>query len=306
MKNCIMIYNAKSGKNKSKNLINKLSEMIEQYGYNLEVVFTKRKGHASSIVKKLPDDIDLVIAAGGDGTFNEVITGNMKRSKKLLIAQLPLGTTNDVGTMYGYDTNYINDLELLLNGTIKNIDICMINNKPFVYFAGMGNFVNVSYETPRNLKEKYGKIGYIIYGLKQLKGRLKMYNINYTIDGKTRKGKYSFIFITNSSRVAGVNNIYPDVKLDDNRFEVLLCNIKSKVSLIKNLYYFKTKDASKIPDCEYFKTDNLEIVFDKLPEDSWCLDGEELKHKKKKFKFSISKEMFILVPNKNIDKLFVN
>lgn len=306
LKKCVMVYNSNSGKHKSKNLINKFTEIINQYGYELEIIFTKRKGHASSIVKKLPDDIDLVIAAGGDGTFNEVITGNMRREKKLLIAQLPLGTTNDVGTMYGYNKNYINDLELLLNGVIKNIDVCMINNRPFVYFAGIGNFVNVPYDTPRYLKEKYGRIGYIIYGFRELKGRLKMYDISYTIDGKKYDGKYSFIFITNSSRIAGVSNIYSDVKLDDNKFEVLFCDIKSKASLIKNLYYFRTKEPNEISNFKYFKTNNLEITFSDIPDNSWCLDGEEMKHRKKNFKFTINKDMYMLVPNTNIDKLFVN
>lgn len=305
MKKCVMIYNSKSGKNKSDNLINKFTEMIEQYGYNLEIIFTKRRGHGSVIVKELPDDIDLVIAAGGDGTFNEVLTGNLKRDKKLLIAQLPLGTTNDVGTMYGYSKNYIDDLDMLLNGTIKNIDACMINNRPFTYCACLGNFVNVTYDTPRRLKEKYGRIGYIIYGLRELKGKLKIYDIKYTVDKKEHRGKYSFIFITNSSRIAGVNNIYPDVKLDDNKFEVLFCNIKSKASLIKTLYLFKTRDINEIPNCEYFKTDNLQIEFNDTPE-SWCLDGEEMRHARKKFKFSINKEVYALVPNINIDKLFIN
>lgn len=305
MKKCVMIYNSKSGKNKSDNLINKFSEIIKQYGYSLEIIFTKGKGHGSIVMKKLPNDIDLVIAAGGDGTFNEVLTGNLKRDKKLLIAQLPLGTTNDVGTMYGYNKNYIDDLIMLLNGTIKNIDACMINNRPFTYCACLGNFVNVSYDTPRRLKEKYGRIGYIIYGLRELKGKLKVYDIKYTVDKREYRGKYSFIFITNSSRIAGVDNICPDVKLDDNKFEVLFCNIKSKASLIKTLYLFKTKDINEIPNCEYFKTDNLKIEFNDVPE-SWCLDGEEMKHSRKIFKFNINKEIYMLVPNINIDKLFVN
>lgn len=305
MKKCVIIYNKQSGKNKSEDLINKFSEMIEQYGYELQIIYTKRKGHASTITRDLPDDIDLVIAAGGDGTFNEVMTGNLKRDKKLLLAQLPLGTVNDVGTMYGYGKNYIENLDMLLNGTVKNIDACMINNKPFTYCACLGNFVNVSYDTPRYLKEKYGRIGYIIYGFRQLKGKLKNYNIRYVVDKKEYSGKYSLIFITNSSRIAGVDNIYTDVKLDDNKFEVLFCKIKSKAALIKTLYLFKTKDVSEIPNCEYFKTDNLEIIFDKVP-DSWCLDGEEMKHKKTKFKFSINKDINMLVPNVNINKLFVN
>ena len=306
MKKCIMIYNSKSGKSKSDNIFNTFYEVINEYGYDLQIIFTKRKGHATTIVKKLPDDVDLVIAAGGDGTLNEVITGNLKRNKKLLLAQLPIGTTNDVGTMYGYNSDYVNDLRLLLEGTIKNIDVCMINNKPFIYFAGIGNLVNVSYDTPRRLKEKYGRLGYIIYGIKEFQGRLKMYNLRYTIDGQTHKGKYSFVFVTNSSRIAGFDNIYDDVKLDDNKFEVLFANITSKASLIKNLYILKTKDVRELPDCEYYKTDNLKIEFDSVLPDSWCTDGEELKHKRKSFNFTISKEINLLVPKTNIDKLFVN
>ncbi len=305
MKKCVMIYNAKSGKNKSNNLLDKFDEIIEQYGYDLQIIYTQRKGHAITIMKELEDDVDLVIAAGGDGTFNEVITGNLKRDKKLLISQLPLGTTNDVGTMYGYNSDYINDLQMLLNGTIKNIDICMINGRPFAYFAGMGNFLNVTYETPRKLKEKYGRIGYIIYGIKELKGKLKLYDIRYKVNDKIHFGKYSFIFITNSSRIAGVNNIYPDVKLDDNKFEVLFCNVKSKISLIKTLYLFRTRDVHEIPNCEYYETDSLEVIFENIP-GAWCLDGEELKHNKNKFKFTINKDVNMLVPNVNLDKLFIN
>ena len=68
------------------------------------------------------------------------------------------------------------------------------------------------------------------------------YNIKYTVDGVERESEFSFIFITNSNRVGGVNNIYDDVKLDDNKFEVLLCNIKNKKDILKAVYYLKRKD----------------------------------------------------------------
>ena len=101
MKKCVMIYNSKSRKNKSNDLLPQFEKIINEKGYELEIKYTKKKGHASKIIRDLPDDIDLVIAAGGDGTFNEVVSGDLKRAKKLLIANFPLGTTNDVGTMYG-------------------------------------------------------------------------------------------------------------------------------------------------------------------------------------------------------------
>lgn len=305
MKKCVMIYNAKSGKRKPNELIYTFERLINDHGYSLEVFYTKKKGHASTIVSQLPIDIDLVISAGGDGTFNEVITGNLKREKKLLIGNLPLGTTNDVGNMYGYHNDYIENLRLLLEGDIKNIDICKINSKPFIYFAGIGNFVNVTYETPRRLKEKYGRVAYIIYALKQFTGRLKSYNIKYKIDDNEYEGKYSFIFITNSSSFAGVGNIYPDVKLDDNMFEVLLCDIKNKMSLLKCLSMLKKSDIRTIPNFIYYKTNNIKIIFEDAPKESWCLDGEEMKHKKKIFNFNISKDINVLLPKENIDKLFV-
>lgn len=304
MKKCVMIYNSNSGKRKSNDILESYEKILNEKGYDLEIKFTKRKLDAEKIIKSLPDDIDLVISAGGDGTFNEVISGNLKRNKKLLISDLPLGTTNDVATMYGYEKDYVNNLKLLLDGEIKNIDICKINNKSFVYFAGVGSFVNVTYETPRRLKEKYGRIAYFIYALRQISGRVKNYNIEYEVNDNKYHGNYSFIFITNSSSVAGVNNIYPDVKLDDNMFEVLLCETKSKLKLIKIISLLKKQDIRTIPYLKYYKTDKIKIKFDKIC-DSWCLDGEEMKHNVKEFNFCISKEVNVLLPKKNIDKLFL-
>ena len=50
MKKCIMIYNSKSGKSKSDNIFNTFYEVINEYGYDLQIIFTKRKGHATTIV----------------------------------------------------------------------------------------------------------------------------------------------------------------------------------------------------------------------------------------------------------------
>ena len=305
MKKCVMIYNSRSGKRKSKKLLPEIQKILNEKDYSLEIIYTKKRSHAEKIVKELDDDIDLVISAGGDGTFNEVISGNLKRDKKLLIADLPLGSTNDVATMYGLNKNTLENLKLLLDGDIKNIDICKINNKAFIYFAGVGSFVNVTYETPRRLKEKYGRSAYFIYALKQFNGKVKEYNINYEVDGKSYKGRYSFIFITNSSTVAGVDNIYPDVKLDDNKFEVLLCNTTSKLKLIKIVSQLKRQDIRKIEGLTYYKTDAFKIKFDEVPSDSWCLDGEEMKHNTSVFDFCISKEINVLIPKVNIDKLFL-
>lgn len=304
MKKCVMIYNPFSGKIKKKEMFQSFYDILRKYDYELEIIYTSKKEDATTIIEQLSDNISLVISAGGDGTLNEVVSGNLKRKKRLTIANLPMGTTNDVGNMYGYTKNYIKNLELLLQGTEKNIDVCFINNTPFVYVACLGDYLDLAYNTPRNLKKKYGKIAYIIYGLKQLKGKMHSYDIRYTIDNKTYEGNYSFFFITNASRVAGFDDIYYDVKLDDNMFEVAFCKLKNKSEIMKMFFLLNNMDAKDVPGITYYRTNNLEIEFMKLPKVSWCIDGEEYKNRVHKYKFFVDKDTKMLLPNENIDKLF--
>jgi len=306
LKKCVIIYNKKSGKLKPKQMIGTFYDVVEKYGYELSVITTKRQGDATEKVKELSDDIDLVIAAGGDGTFDEVINGNIQRKKRLLLAQLPLGTTNDIGGMFGLTQNYKRDLEIILKGVKKNIDIIMINGRPFVYVAAFGNYINISFDTPKKWKEVFGRLAYILFGFLGLKEKIRMYKIKYTVDGKVREGEFSFIFITNSSRVGGVNVNNPDMKLDDNKFEVLLCNLKTKPEILKALVYAKNNGVKNVPGCEYYSTSELDLEFDHIPKHSWGLDGEEFKTKSNKYSFRIDKSTEILIPNKNVKRLFVN
>ncbi len=306
MKKCVIIYNKKSGKIKPNQLIGTFYDVVEKNGYELNVITTKRQGDATDKVRELPDDIDLVIAAGGDGTFDEVINGNIQRKKRLLLAQLPLGTTNDIGAMFGLTQNYKRDLEIILKGVKKNVDIVMINGRPFVYVAAFGNYINISFDTPKKWTEIFGRLAYILFGFLGLKEKIRMYKIKYTIDGKVREGDFSFIFITNSSRVGGVNVNNPDMKLDDNRFEVLLCNLKTKKEILKALVYARNNGVKNVPGCEYYSTNELELEFDHIPKHSWGLDGEEYKSKTEKYNFTVDKSIEILIPDKkSVKKLFV-
>lgn len=305
MKKCAVIYNPKSGKQKNmKNFLNVIEKTLNSYQYEANFFKTSKSGDAIDIVISLDDDYSLVIIAGGDGTLNEGITGNLMREKKLLLASLPIGTTNDVGSMYGYTKNYKRDLELLLNGTIKKVDICSLNSKPFIYVACLGNYVDVSYATPRNLKEKFGRFAYILYGMKRICSKLKQYAIEYEIDGKKREGNFSFLFITNSNRIAGLEHLYKNVKLNDNMFEVAFCKAKRKRELIKMLPALLSPTVKKVPSILYYRTNKLTIKLKPKIKESWCLDGEEYVTSENIFHFSVEKEIEMLVPKKNIKKLF--
>ena len=77
----------------------------------------------------------------------------------------------------------LNNLKLTLDGVVKNVDICLINDKPFVYVATIGKFAEIPYETPRELKKKFGYLAYISEGVKSFFDKTKLHDVTYEIDG---------------------------------------------------------------------------------------------------------------------------
>ena len=305
MKKCLVVYNPNSGKYNKEVTLPKIEKILNEYDYSVIIEKTKYKGDATSIVANI-DKCDLVVSIGGDGTFNEVMTGNFMRKDRIVLCHLPSGTTNDVGAMWGYDKNMLNNLKLALNGKVKRIDICTINDKPFVYSAGFGKFMNIPYETPRELKKRIGHLAYIREGARDFFRKVKLYDITYEVDNEKYRGLFSFALITNANRVAGINNFYKDIKLDDNKFEVLLCNITKLKDIIKTLYFFALYDASKIPGFYFYQTDNIKIKFNSPLKKPLCIDGESFDDMSGSYNIKIDHDVYVLMPSKNINNLFVN
>lgn len=308
MKKAVVIVNLHSGmKKKKKEDLESFYSIFKKYDYDAEVIKTKYQYHATELVEELPDDIDLVISMGGDGTFNEVVTGNLKRKKRLVLSHIPYGTTNDVGAMFSLGKNKEKSLNAILSGDIQKIDVCSVNNHIFVYVAGFGKFMNVPYETPRNLKKRIGYLAYLVEGVKDFfRHKTRLYNLTYEVDGEKHQGLYSFALISNANRIAGIKNFYKDVKLDDKKFEVLFCNIQTKKDVVRSLFGLRIADITKIPGFYFYKTDNLKVTFHDKLKKPWCLDGEEYPDKDTVYDIKVIPDIEMLLP-KNVSKeLFVN
>ena len=304
MKKCKIIMNPQSGKKKKVNY-HAMYDLLRKHGYDGEIIFTQGAKDATRIVEELPNDIDLVISCGGDGTLNEVVTGDMKRKHKLTLANLPLGTVNDVGNMYGLNKGISENLELLLSGKPKKIDVCYINDSAFVYVACLGDYIDMPYSTPRELKAKYAKLGYVLYGVKQfITKKVHHYRVRYTVNGKTYEDDLSFFFITNSSRIAGFNDVYYDIKLDDGMFEVAFAKINRKKDMFSTLIQLGTKDIKDVKEVTYYRTKEIEIEFLDPPKSSWCIDGEEYKYTGTTFNLKVVQGPKMLLPKDNVKLLF--
>ena len=304
MKKCVVIINPKSGKGFQEKDIAKIENILDNYNYDSEIILTKYKRHATKIIKGLPNDIDLVISVGGDGTFSEVMNGNLLRDNPLVLSHLPVGTANDIGHMYGLGNNLYTNLKLILEGCVKEVDIGLINNHAFTYVASFGKFMDIPYKTPQELKKRLGYMAYVWEVLKRIFHKIPKYKVTFTIDGKKHTGKYTFVIISNANRIGGINNFYNDIKLDDNKLEVMFCSLTKKFDILKAFYTLKTSDIEYVSGVEIYKVSEIKIDFSDK-DTTWCVDGEELSDYKNSYEIKLRQNVKMQVPSKNIDKLFL-
>lgn len=303
MKTCELICNKESGKGIKGTKIEDLIKRIEKYDYKANIYYTEKSGDAKEHVRTM-DKVDLVLSIGGDGTFNEVVSGNYLRDEKLVLSHIPMGTTNDLGHMLGLNKNILRNVDKILTGEIKQVDLGVINNQPFAYVAGFGKFINVPYETSRDLKKKIGHLAYLLNGVKEFFNTTKLYEVEYKVNNETHHGYYSLILISNANRIAGFNNIYRDVKLDDDKFEIMFCNITRRKDLVKTIMLLARTGITNVPGIYCHTSNEIEIIFKDSDKTYWTIDGEKLKDNENHYKITINKDLKMLIPKKNIPKLF--
>ena len=165
-KKCTVIINPTSGHGLNDKLAGEIGKVLIENGYDPIIHITKYRGHAEELIQDVKDG--LVISVGGDGTYYEVMNGNFKRKEQLVLSHIPVGTTNDIGHMYGLGNNIIKNLQLILKGEVKEIDLCSINGRDFVYVASFGKFMEIPYETQQELKHRLGYLAYLYNGAKEI------------------------------------------------------------------------------------------------------------------------------------------
>lgn len=211
------IYNPESGSGKIINHLEFIKNAFLSKGHTIDYLPTKKRKHAEHIAQT--SKYDMLLVAGGDGTINEVVNGLMASDHKPIVAYIPTGTVNDVGSMLGIPKNIKKALKLILeNPIVRSMDITKINDRYFVYAAATGKFAKSSYDIKRTYKKRYGAISYFLRGSMDL---FQSYNIPVEIkyDAGIWRGICSLILLLNGARVAGVRLNRMKSKLNDGVIE---------------------------------------------------------------------------------------
>ena len=155
---------------------------------------------------------------------------------------------------------------------MQALDIGRFNSRYFNYIAAFGVFTEVSYATPQQTKNIFGRAAYIIQGVISL-ANIKEYRIRVNSPEMQTEDHFIYGMVTNSVSVGGFKALSPDsIALDDGLYEVLLVypvdNPMELQWLINDLLTHNTESTRFL----YFHTSH--ISFDSDEEISWTLDGE--------------------------------
>lgn len=235
MKRARLIYNPTSGREEMKKKLADILDRLERGGIETSCHATIGEGDATLAAAAAVDrKFDIVIAAGGDGTLNEVVSGLAERAYRPQLGIIPLGTTNDFARAIGIPRQWESAVDIIIRQHTRKIDIGKVNEKYFVNIAGGGSLTELTYEVPSKLKTMIGQLAYYMKGLEKLP-RLKPSRLKIMCEELVTEDEFMLFLISNSNSVGGFEKLAPFASLDDGYFDVLLlkkCNLADFIKIV--------------------------------------------------------------------------
>ena len=209
-----------------------------------------------------------IVAAGGDGTINEVVNGLAGTNATLGL--LPIGTMNVFATELGLP---VHDLELCWNiikaDNTRAVDLPKANQKFFVQLAGVGLDAQVVKETSAQLKRNFGPLSYLISAA-QIAARQPPRLFIHSEDAPIKEG--SFVLIGNGRLYGGPFPFFKHAVIDDGKLDVIVFKSLGYLEIIKYLQDVVFSSEIRVPEIEYFQTERLRVESEQsVPVE---LDGE--------------------------------
>ncbi len=206
-----------------------------------------------------------MVAAGGDGTFNEVMNGLTAVDEGIggtvPMALLPLGTTNVLAKELKVPEDAEGAVRRILEGRMKRIYLGNISfpdgcQRRFFLMAGIGFDAEAVYHVNRRLKKLYGKAGYMTSGLKLLKDwrpepRLAL------IDG--RQFFFSSLIVCKGARYGGYPKAAPDASVEESSLYAVVMSGRERLDVLRYAFGIITGRHTSFKDVEYLKCQSVQV-----------------------------------------------
>ena len=283
-KKLLVIANPFSGTNAKTNLENNL-QLLNKGHFELEVAFTQYAGHACSLAADaINSNFDIVAAAGGDGTVNEV--ASVLAGSNTILGILPSGSGNGFAMHLGLGRDAIKAFEILKKENIILVDTCKVNDKFFINVSSLGFDARVAFLTKFN--KKRGFWPYFMTSLSEAKNFTTL-PLTIQTDTETIHGNFAAAIVANASMYGYNFTIAPTAALDDGFLDVILLKEAPVYKYLLASYRMLNKTIHKSNLVKSFRTSSLTISTNK--KDYFHVDGEG---------FELNETLHFTIQRKNI------
>lgn len=234
-KRCRIIYNPTSGREAMKNNLVDILNILERAGYETSAYATtpepnSAKNEAERAAKA---GFNLIVAAGGDGTINEVVNGIAPLKHRPKLGIIPAGTTNDYARALKIPReDPIGAAKVIAKGQTIKMDIGEAGKNWFVNIAAGGLLTELTYGVPSQVKSLFGYLAYLVKGA-ELLPQIKTIKMHLEYDGGTYDGKASMFFLALTNSIGGFEQIVPDASLDDGKFTLIVVKTSNLIEILQ-------------------------------------------------------------------------
>jgi len=286
-----IITNPIAGKGRALTQIPLIVEELNKYNLDYEIVLTCYPWHAAELAQKaIADGWDVVVAAGGDGTANEVLNGLMLAreygANHTCMGLLPIGRGNDFGFSMGIPADTLSACRLLAQGSYRLIDVGHIRGGLYPNGRYFGNGVGIGFDAVVGFiaaKSKLtGPLTYLVAALKTIALYYNAPKIELKLDDKIITDNFLMISIMNGRRMGGGFMMAPNGVKDDGKFDLCLAYQMNRAHMVR---LFPTFLNGTQYSQKHISGDNSSLVEVRAIEGSLpvhadgetvCIDGQEL------------------------------
>jgi len=288
----LLINNPQAGHGRGRELLPRIEGRFQFHGCELDLRLTEHSGHGISLTREADlSRYDAVVAAGGDGTLYEVVTGYYRNpsQNKPPVGIIPAGTGNAfVREMDLKGSDWEKAVDTIVRGETRAVDVARFITQDEVHHSlnilGVGFVSDVS-ETSEHLKflGTHAYLAAVFYRLLSL----RTYPLRLTFDGHSESVDACFAVVSNSRYTGTDFFIAPRAKMDDGLLDLVVLKKISRRRIIQMFRTIYSGTHIREPEVAYHQARKITIdtetprvlnvdgeVFGRTPVEIECLPGD--------------------------------
>lgn len=264
-----VIYNPAAGKGRAGKILPRVQALLREHGFSGELTLTERPGHALELSRWLAEaGCPLVVAAGGDGTVNEVINGLMQAPTgdrgRATLGVIPVGRGNDFAFGAGIPLALEDACEVVARGMPCPVDIGRVSGDAVPQGRYFGNGIGLGFDAVVNLEaSKMTRLKGILSYLAALWKTIWIYYKApvYEVRYDDRREQRPFLMITTmiGRRLGGLFLVAPRGKNADGMFDVCLAGQVSQLGILGVVPLFIRGTQERHPQVKMVQAKTLHV-----------------------------------------------